>query len=334
MKIHEAQFYKKWSGEIICQLCPHTCTLLDGEVGKCGVRKSKGEILSTENYGKVVALNIDPIEKKPLFHFWPGSRVFSIASPGCNLNCDWCQNFEISQDPNTQSHHMEPEEIVKEAVNSKVHGMAYTYTEPTVAYEFFYDIMKLAKKEGLFNIWVSNGLINPEPLKKIGKLIDAANIDIKGNTRVYRHYADGVSVEPILKTIEYFHKHSWVEVTNLVVPKVNDSLKDLEWLVDYLAGLDEKMPLHISAFHPDNRMMSKNPTSPDKIKELVKKAKEQLEYVYAGNIGEDTATHCLGCGVNLILREGFSIKTVHTLKDKCPDCGDKTPFRGRIIKSF
>ncbi|MBR9680939.1 MAG: AmmeMemoRadiSam system radical SAM enzyme [Candidatus Altiarchaeota archaeon] len=331
---HEAQFYKKWSGEIICQLCPHMCKLLDGEFGKCGVRKSIEDILITTNYGKVVAQNIDPIEKKPLYHFWPGSRVYSIASPGCNLSCKWCQNFEVSQNPDAKSHKIEPEKIVEAAVKSKCQGIAYTYTEPTVFFEYAYEVAKLAKKEGLFNVWISNGLINPKPLKKIGKFIDAANIDIKGNSLIYRHHADGLGVETVLKTVEYFHKKSWVEVTNLVIPGVNDTLKDLEWLVSYLADLDERIPLHLSAFHPDNKMKDKKPTGKKKISEFVEVSKEQLEYVYAGNVGEDANTHCIGCGINLIERKGYTITKVSVKGSRCSACEEKTPFIGKIIKPF
>ncbi|MBR9689843.1 MAG: AmmeMemoRadiSam system radical SAM enzyme [Candidatus Altiarchaeota archaeon] len=335
MKRTEAMFYKKWSGEIVCQLCPHSCILIDGAVGKCGVRKSIEDILITTNYGKIVAQNVDPIEKKPLFHFWPGSRVYSIAAPGCNLHCKFCQNWELSQKPDAESHTIEPEAIVENALKTNCHGIAYTYTEPTVFYEFAYDTAKLAKKAGLFNVWVSNGMINNEPIKKISKLIDAVNIDIKGNSKFYRRYAGGVGIEPVLNAVKEFKKHGvWVEITNLLIPEINDSNEDIQQIVDFIAEVDERIPFHISRFHPHHKMKDAKPTPIKTINAAIKLAKEQLEYVYAGNVpGHETeSTYCIDCGEPVIKRRGLRVRETHIKNNSCASCGAKIHMVGKIIK--
>lgn len=335
MKLHEAMWWKPWKGQAVCQLCPHACVLLDDEVGNCGVRKNIDEKLIALNYGKVIAQNIDPIEKKPLFHFWPGSRVYSIAAPGCNLHCKFCQNWQISQVYDFPEWSITPETIVDGALKTKCQGIAYTYTEPTVFYEFCHDTAKLAKKEGLYNIWVSNGMINKEPIKEIAKLIDAVNIDIKGNDKFYNKFAGGMGLQPVLNTIKEFHKRKvWVEVTNLLIPQVNDSNEDIQTIVDFIEWLDPEIPLHFSRFHPYYKMEDVYPTPTKTIGKAVKIARKKLKYVYAGNVSghEAESTYCPGCGVKVIDRHGLSIGAVKLKGTKCPNCGQTIRLVGKIIK--
>ncbi len=336
MKLHEARWWKPWKGQVVCQLCPQACVLMDGETGGCGVRKNVEGRLVSLSYGKIVAQNIDPIEKKPLFHFWPGSRVFSISTPGCNLHCAFCQNWQISQVYEFPEWSVEPETIVEEALKTGCQGIAYTYTEPTVFYEFCHDTAKLARKEGLYNVWVSNGMINPEPIREISKLVDAINIDIKGNDRFYRKFAGGVGLQPVLNAVKEFHRRGvWVEVTNLLIPGLNDSEGDIRTVVDFVAELDPEMPVHFSRFFPYYKMKDRLPTPVKTVERAVSIAKERLSYVYAGNVpgSEAESTYCPGCGTRVMERVGLRLGRVNLKRNKCPVCGQQIKVIGKIIKS-
>jgi pyruvate formate lyase activating enzyme len=335
MKLHEASWWKPWKGQAVCQLCPWACVLLDGDTGKCGVRKNRDGTLISMNYGKIVAQNIDPIEKKPLFHFWPGSRVYSVAAPGCNLHCEFCQNWQISQVYEFPEWSVEPEDIVEGALKTKCQGIAYTYTEPTVFYEFCRDTAKLAREAGLFNVWVSNGMINPEPAREIAKLIDAINIDVKGDDQFYKRCAGGLGLQPVLNSVKEFHKQGvWVEVTNLLIPGVNDSEKDIQTIVDFIEWLDPAIPLHFSRFHPYYKMTETYATPAKTIEKAVALAKKKLAYVYAGNLPghEAESTYCPGCGRQLIGRHGMQLGKVDLKGKKCPACGQEIRIVGKIIK--
>jgi len=336
----EAMFYRKVDSKVVCKLCPRSCILGDGETGNCGVRKNVGGKLYSLSYGKIIAMHADPIEKKPLFHLWPGSLAMSIATPGCNLHCLFCQNWEISQIIELPSWSIEPERVVEMAIENRCHGIAYTYTEPTVFFEFAYETAKLAKKEGLYNAWVSNGMINEEPIKKIARYMDAANIDLKAFTdRFYREICGGVGLKPVLEAIKAFHRHGvWVELTTLLIPGENDSREEIEKIVDWVSKLDRNIPLHFSRFHPMYRMVDRPPTPVEKINEAVEIAKKKLNYVYAGNVWghEHESTYCPKCGCRVIKRIGFSVVEVNLNEKRrgyfCPECGEEIPIIGRIIK--
>lgn len=329
--VKEAMFWMNVGDKVSCTLCPQGCVIAGGCLGKCGVRKNIDGKLMSLSWGKVIAQSLDPIEKKPLFHFWPGSMVYSIATPGCNLKCKFCQNWMISQKGKLPDNSISPEEIVKNAKRNQADGIAYTYTEPTIFVEYSIDVAKLARAEGLYNVWVSNGMIMPSAIKEVSKVIDAINIDIKGTDVFYKEYAGGVGLKPILRAVKEFHRHGvWVEITNLLIPGLNDSDKDIRDLVDFVAGLDSTIPLHFSRFHPQYLMKTKPVTPVETISKAVRIAREKLDYVYAGNIAHEAeSTRCPKCGDVAIGRRG---STLHTIKGKKCSCGHEIPIVGKINK--
>lgn len=335
MKRHGAAFWVEWKGQVACKLCPQACVLMDGEVGKCGVRKNVGDRLVSLSWGKVVAQNIDPIEKKPLFHFWPGSRAYSICTPGCNLSCEFCQNWQLSQEFTAPDWEVPPEQVVDNATQTRSQGIAHTYTEPTIFFEYSRDVARLAREEGLYNVWVSNGMINRKPAREASKFVDAVNVDIKGNAEFYRQHCDGVGLRPVKTAIREFHRQAvWVEVTNLLIPGVNDSEEDIREIVEFVAGVDKEIPLHFSRFRPHYKMKDKGATPVETVEKAVEMAREELDYVYAGNVPghEYENTVCPECGELLVERHGFRLGRVSLLDAKCPGCGHDVPVVGKIIK--
>ncbi len=321
----EALYYKKLNGDVQCQLCPRNCVIKENNRGNCKVREVKNEKLYSLVYGKPCSVGVDPIEKKPLNHFFPGEKVYSIGTAGCNLHCLACQNSSISQvgPEGVSSVDMSPEDIVKQAKEHKCIGIAYTYTDPTItAYEFTLDIAKLAKKEGLKNVIVSNGFINKEPLERLCKYIDAANIDLKGiNNKFYRKYTLGW-VEPVLESLKILKRNKvWVEVTNLVIPGANDSKKEIEELCKWVSeNLGRKTPLHFSRFFPCYKLKHLEET-PVKTLEIAKKiGSKYLDYVYIGNLGDEENTYCGECKSLLIERKGYNILQNKVIKGRC-ECG-------------
>ena len=301
----------------------------DGERGNCLVRENQSGKLVSLVYGKPVSYNPDPVEKKPLYHFLPGEKTFSIGTAGCNLHCKYCQNWEISQcKPEiAPTVDMMPEKVIKFAKQAESRIISYTYSEPTVFYEYMFDTSKLAKKSKMRNVYVSNGFINQVPLKKLIPLLDAANIDLKGNKEFYKKVT-GSWIEPVLETLKELHKKKvWIEVTNLIIPTLNDSEKDIKWLVDWIAdNLDENVPLHLSAFWPTYKMNQLPSTTIATLKRARKIAMKKLNYVYTGNLpyDEGNTTYCPKCKKAVIKREGFHV-TQNLLKNgKCP-CGEKIP---------
>jgi len=338
--VKEAMFWKQAGDDkVLCELCPRSCVLSDGEFGECGARKAEGGKLFTANWSNVVSLAVDPIEKKPLFHFWPGSRVLSIALPGCNLHCKFCQNWQISQERPEPDAETEPEEIVELAVkNFKCRGIAYTYSEPTVFYEFAYETAKLAKERGLYNVWVSNGMMNPEPIRKICKVMDAVNIDLKAfRDDFYKGVCGGIGLQPVLNAIKEFHKNKvWMELTTLIIPGLNDNENEIRQMVDWIADLDKGIPLHLSRFHPDYKMKYLKPTPEDTLEKIAGIAKSRLDHVYIGNVLNSTweNTYCANCGTLLLWRRGYVLAKNEIREDgTCPKCGCKAPIIGNIIKA-
>lgn len=325
----EALFYKKLDQKKVqCFLCPHSCIITEGNKGLCGVRENKNGKFFTLVYGKIIASHLDPIEKKPLFHFYPGTIAYSIATAGCNFKCKHCQNADISQMPHNHKQilgqNLKPENIVKDALGHGAKSISYTYTEPTIFYELAYDSAKLAHEKGLKNNFVTNGYITPEPLKAISPYLDAANVDLKFfDDDLYKRVC-GAHLEPVLKTIKLMKKLGiWVEVTTLVIPGLNDSQEHLEKIAEFLVSLDKGIPWHISAFFPTYKMTDKNPTSIDtlhKAREIG--LKKGLRYVYCGNIphNEGENTYCYNCHKLIIGRLGYKIEEYHIKDSKCIFC--------------
>ncbi len=299
--LSEARYWEgSQSGRAHCLLCPHGCNLAGQQVGLCRVRQNVGGTLRTLNYGRVSSVNWDPIEKKPLFHFHPGSMILSIGSIGCNLACSFCQNWSISQQE-AGTRRMTPEEVVSRArAEPDSIGIAYTYNEPFIWYEFVLETARLAKASGLNNVLVTNGYVNEEPLKEVLPFIDAMNVDIKSMSERFYHDLCHGKAKPPRRTVELAKRAGClVEVTNLVIPNWNDSVEAIGELVDWAAGVDPEMPLHFSRYHPDYKM-TEPPTPADTLYRAREIARAKMRYVYIGNLwgGEGEDTVCRG------LREG------------------------------
>jgi len=328
MSILARYWTKLEDNKVRCELCPFRCVLKDGQVGVCRVRKNIGGKLYALNYGKVSSIAVDPIEKKPLFHFHPGSPVLSLSTVGCNMRCRHCQNWEISQVgiefPYLRD--MSPEDVLEIARNYE--GIAWTYNEPVIWHEFTMDVSKMAKKEGLYTVYVTNGYINEEPLKEVLKYIDAFNVDVKAFSEDFYRRITGGSLKPVLKTVETAYragKH--VEVTYLIIPTLNDSEKEIREFVSWVAGLGTDIPVHFSRFFPMYKLTELPPTPVKKLHRAYEIAKEEgLEYVYLGNTWEPEyeSTYCPNCGNLLIERVYYNTRIVGLTKDaRCKKCGRK-----------
>lgn len=333
-KFHLAKYYEKLDDKIVrCLLCPNRCILSEGQVSPCRARKNINGELYTLVYGKIAALHTDPIEKKPLYHFLPGTYAFSIATTGCNLRCKFCQNWQIAQvfpwDIETTIE-MTPEEVVNSALESGAKSIAYTYSEPTIFYEYMLDIAKLARKKGLKNVVISAGYINPKPLKELLKYVDAYKIDFKGfDDKFYRKMTAG-SVKPVLETMKIIKKSGvWLEIVNLVIPGENDSEKDIKNLIIWVRdNLGKDVPLHFTRFYPNYKLTNLPPTPEKTLKKARKMALDLgLKYVYTGNIDdpEGSTTFCPGSHKVAIKRKGFFVEKNNLDKfGNCPD-GGKVP---------
>ncbi|WKZ33317.1 MAG: AmmeMemoRadiSam system radical SAM enzyme [Thermodesulfobacteriota bacterium] len=326
----EARLYRKVEGgRVLCGLCAFRCRIEDGRHGVCGVRENIGGVLYTRTWGKVVAGNIDPVEKKPLYHFQPGSLSYSIATVGCNFRCLHCQNSEISQAPRerkvSSGEETSPEEIASEAYETGCSSVSYTYTEPTIFFEFAEDAGALAKGKGLKNIFVTNGYMTRECLDELEGLLDAANVDLKSfSDSTYRKVC-GARLAPVLESIERMRELGiWVEVTTLVIPGINDSEEELREIARWIHRTDKRTPWHISAFHPAYKMADVPPTPVEKLERARDIGLEEgLRYVYTGNIPghKGESTYCYNCGALLIERLGFRVKNNFIAESKCPKCG-------------
>ncbi|MEM1535043.1 MAG: AmmeMemoRadiSam system radical SAM enzyme [Candidatus Pacearchaeota archaeon] len=327
----EALFYSKSEGKIKCLLCPHGCFLGEGQKGKCGVRKVIGGKLYSLVYGRPCSIALDPIEKKPLYHFLPGEKALSIATFGCNLFCLHCQNYSISHEfleaEIEQLDFVEPEKIVDKTKELGAKIISYTYTEPTIFYEYMLDIAKLAKKARLKNVIVSNGYINAEPLKKLLRYIDGANVDLKAMSDSFYLKICKARLEPVLSALKIMAKKIWLEITNLVIPGLNDK-EDIDKVIEFVAGLGKDIPLHFTRFFPMYKLTDRPPTPESILLEARKKALKVINYVYAGNIAniETNTTYCPKCKEALIKRSSFYVIENKIKAGKCPFC--KTPIAG------
>lgn len=271
----------------VCVICPHRCGLEEGHIGFCGARTNVNGKVTCTNYGRLTSMALDPIEKKPLARFMPGSMILSVGSYGCNLRCSFCQNCEISMAGGSmvRTWYTSPEELVNKALGMKTEGnigIAYTYNEPFIGYEYVFDSAKLAHEKGLKNVLVTNGYVNEAPLRDILPVVDAMNIDLKGFTEEFYRTLKG-DLETVKQTIAIASKHCHVEVTTLVIPDENDSPSEMEKLSEWLSGIDDEIPLHISRFFPRYQYAHKNPTPVATVYGLADIARKKLKYVYIGN---------------------------------------------------
>lgn len=324
----EAMFQEETPRGIMCRICPNECVLKEGEISKCNNRRVNKSRLFTMAYGNPCSVNIDPVEKKPLYHFFPGSRAYSIATAGCNLVCLNCQNWTISQTSpdKTMNFDLMPEKVVGEASKNNCTSIAYTYSEPTTFYEYTFETATLARKAGIKNIVKSNGYINTEPLKKLCSVVDAANIDLKTfNDSTYLKLTGG-KLQPVLDTLKTYRDMGvWLEITNLIVPAWSDKIDEIgnmcKWLSDN--GFKET-PLHFSRFYPIYKLEQLPPTPVDILKNAAKVAAgEGLKYIYIGNVpgNESADTICPSCGTTLVARQGFRVTLNNISKGKCNKCG-------------
>jgi pyruvate formate lyase activating enzyme len=331
LMLREAAFYEKLDEKKVhCRLCRHHCLIAEGKCGICGVRENRDGILYSLVYGMPCSWHVDPIEKKPLFHFFPGSKAFSIAAAGCNFRCLHCQNYEISQvkvnDKYIPGQKMPPEEAVELAKNSGCKSISYTYTEPTVFYEYAFDTAKLAKENGIYNNFVTNGYIEDEPLSAIAPFLDAANIDLKGFSQSFYKSVCGAELSNVLDTIRCYKKLGiWIEITTLIIPGYNDSENELRGIAGFIKNeLGPETPWHVSAFYPTYKLLDAGRTSPVILRRAREIGLEEgLRYVYEGNIpGSDGEnTYCYNCKKLIIRRYGYSI-TDYNIKDgTCIFCG-------------
>ncbi|MBR9705937.1 AmmeMemoRadiSam system radical SAM enzyme [Candidatus Pacearchaeota archaeon] len=283
----ECKLYKQEKDKVRCLACAHKCLINKGETGICGVRKNIENELILLVYGKVVSMAVDPIEKKPLYKFLPGTDIFSIGTVGCNFRCDFCQNYDISQASKAGfilGEEIKPEEIVKKAISSGCNSIAYTYNEPAIFIEFVYDIAKLAKEKGLRNVLVTNGYMSEEAFEYVKEYIDAVNIDLKGNDLFYQKLC-GAKLNPVLDTIRRFSKAGkHVEVTTLLIPEENDDDKEIEDIAKFIASVDKNIVWHISRFFPRYKMLDKDITGKKSLKKAYEIGRKYLNHVYLGNV--------------------------------------------------
>ncbi|MFP3975869.1 MAG: AmmeMemoRadiSam system radical SAM enzyme [Chloroflexota bacterium] len=335
--MHEAMLYEKLSdNRVRCNLCAHRCVIKDGKRGICQVRENQSGTLYTLVYGRTIAQHTDPIEKKPLFHFHPGTTAYSIATPGCNFRCPWCQNWEISQIPGdgeiAAGIEASPNQIVADARRAGCKSIAYTYTEPTIFFEYAYDTARLAHESGLANIYVTNGYMTEDMLNTFHPYLDAMNVDLKGfSEKMYKEYV-GAKLQPVLDALQKAKELGiFLEVTTLIIPGINDSQEELKEATNFIATeLGTDTPWHISRFFPAYNMSDVPATPVETLKQAVKIGKEAgLRYVYLGNApGQgDENTHCPSCGNLVVERMGYYTRIIGLDGSKCHFCGAELNFR-------
>jgi len=334
--MREAMFYERVNNKVRCELCPRRCAIEPGKRGYCGVRENREGKLYSLVFGKACSVVIDPIEKKPFYHYIPGMQSLSVATVGCNLSCKHCQNWEISQTPRETGEifgdDVSPEKLIEIAKRHGIKSFSWTYTEPTVFFEYFYETAKLTKREFTHN-WVSNGFIAEKAAEAVAKHIDAVNIDYKGDDKFYREVCNAW-LEPVHRALKIYRKHGvWIEVTNLIIQGYNDRddiiLEMVRWIREHLG---RETPLHFSAYYPAYRMEAP-PTPRETLERALKLADEYLDFVYVGNVRhERESTFCPNCKKLLIKRVGFFVERIDLERRgnnfHCPECGRKIPIAG------
>ena len=335
--IREARLWDQAEeGAVACRLCAHRCVIKPGKQGVCAVRENRDGRLVTLVYGEVVAVHVDPIEKKPLYHFFPGSKALSIATPGCNFRCGFCQNWQISQAPRRKGggiagEPFAPEAVVRAALDEGCRSISYTYTEPTIFFEYAEDTARLAREAGLANNFVTNGYMTADALEAIHPVLDAANVDLKAfRDETYKKVC-GARLGPVLDSIRLMKTLGiWLEVTTLVVPGLNDGPTELAEIARFIASVDPDIPWHISRFHPDFEYTQAPPTPVSTLRAAAAAGRgEGLRWIYVGNVpGESEDTLCRTCGTVLIRRSGFTVVANALVGSRCPSCG--TALAGRF----
>ena len=328
-----AALWEVWRGgpRVHCYLCAHHCRIEPGHWGLCGVRQNQDGVLYTAVYGCPVSTAVDPIEKKPLFHFLPGTLSYSLATVGCNFACRFCQNADISQMPRDQGRvigeQLSPQEVVSAALFAKCRSIAYTYTEPTIFFEYARDCARLATTAGLKNVFVTNGYMTAQALDDIDGDLHAANVDLKAFSDDFYRAVVGARLKPVLDSIRRMWEMGvWVEVTTLLIPGRNDGEAELHQLAAFLASLSPDIPWHVSRFHPTYRMLDLPPTPLASVERALRIGRQEgLRYVYGGNVpGQSSeSTVCPACGKEVISRQGFSVREVQTEGGRCRYCGEK-----------
>jgi pyruvate formate lyase activating enzyme len=326
-----AELWEAWRGgpQVHCYLCAHHCRIGPGGLGKCGVRENQDGVLYTLVYGCPISTVVDPIEKKPLFHFLPGTSTYSLATVGCNFTCSFCQNADISQMPADQGriigHPMTPEEIIAGALMTGCRSISYTYTEPTIFYEYARDCARLASQAGLKNVFVTNGFMTKQMLADIDGDLHAANVDLKSFSDEFYRAQAGARLKPVLDSIRRLYEMGvWLEVTTLLIPGLNDRDHELRSLAAFLAEVSPDIPWHVSRFHPTYRLLAAPPTPVSTVERAVRIGQEAgLRYVYGGNVPGHASetTSCPGCGTRVIERAGNCLTSDRSLTGCCPSCG-------------
>jgi pyruvate formate lyase activating enzyme len=333
--MEEARYWEIEKGKVHCKLCRRGCFIPEGKSGFCSVRKNVENKLYSMVYGRPAAINIDPIEKKPFYHFNPGSAALSLGTLGCNFRCKFCCNWELSQAKVDEAFkYVKPEEIVETAVSSGCQGIAYTYVEPTIFFEYAYDIAKLAKEKGLYNVFVTNGYAMEKPLKDITPYLDAVVIDFKGNNEnFYREYASAELDEVKQGALLYLKTKAHIEITNLVVPEKTDDPDEIRELAKWISKhFGSDTPMHLIRYFPTLGFNKLPPTDIKTLEKLYAVAKKELDYVYIGNVAETVYndTYCPKCETLLIDRLGFNIEKYNIKDGKCPKCGTSINIVGQF----
>jgi len=318
------------NNRVVCRLCAHECRIDEGKTGVCRVRKNlNGELVSL-NADKIVAMNLDPIEKKPLYHFLPGSCSFSIAAMGCNFSCRFCQNHSISMvkdEKEIQGNKLSPERLLALARKNRAHSISYTYTEPTVFFELVLETAKLARSAGIRNVLVSNGYMTPKALSLLAPFLDGANIDLKSFSDAFYRKFCSARLQPVLETISAMKSMGiWLEVTTLLIPGLNDDRREILDLISFLRQVDENIPWHVSRFFPQHQLLEIEPTTAASIHDVLRLGASQgLKFTYGGNLADSSwsNTRCPSCQETLIARSGYHSEILGILRGCCRFCGDR-----------
>ncbi|MFP4483984.1 MAG: AmmeMemoRadiSam system radical SAM enzyme, partial [Spirochaetaceae bacterium] len=307
--LREASYQRRRSDNVVqCSLCPHNCVIRPDSWGMCGVRRNDNGTLVLPFYGQASALAMDPIEKKPLYHFHPGSHILSIGFLGCSLRCPFCQNYRISQSTRAHSEYVSPEELTRSAGEHESVGVAYTYNEPTIHAEYVLEAAGLVQAAGLKNVLVTAGYLNEDSAKDIFAAMDAANIDLKGFQEEFYRKELKAGLKEVLRAIEIAYERCHVEITTLVIPGKNDSDEEIRSIAKHLAGIDPEIPFHLSAYYPSYRYVQEG-TTPEHLYSRMEIAKQYLHHVYPGNVPGAADTRCARCGATLVTRNRYVIRT-------------------------
>lgn len=323
----QARYWRPHRAEVVkCSLCPHNCVIPPDSAGMCGVRRNEGGTLVLPFYGRASALAMDPIEKKPLYHFYPGRQILSIGFVGCSLRCPFCQNWRISQSTTAHTEFVSPGELTRNADTQGSVGVAYTYNEPTIHAEYILDAAERVHAAGMQNVLVTAGYLNEESAKNIFNAMDAANIDLKGFQEEFYRKELKAGLSEVLRTIEIAYERSHLELTTLIIPGKNDSDEEVREIARHIASIDPGIPLHLSAYYPSYHYVQER-TTPEHLYSRMEIAKEHLQHVYPGNVPGAANTRCAHCGHTLVERDRYRVRlTGLTAENRCSHCGEPAPF--------